>query len=153
MSKNNVSAASIAAKIGLAIVFLALIGAIVYFASKCKIDDKPYYECEIYQYQYKNGSTSQVMDLLDGVEYCYLYINKDDTFSLKWKRSDNENVVTEVGTFTNKKNEYTFKFTQYPQLGLQQEFHLTLNGKTFTGDDVFSSTLGTEYTVVAKFTK
>lgn len=153
-TKNSISAASVAAKIGLALVLVFLLGMVIYFATKCEVAPKQaYYECEIYQYHYVNGTTPKQMDMLDGVEYCHLYVNDDDTFSLKWKYVNSENVITEVGTYTKKGKEYTFKYSGFPQLGLQQEFHLTLNGKTFEGNEQFESTTKTIYTVVSKFSK
>ena len=150
--KNAVTFSAIFTKVIIGIAAAALVACIVLLSVKCAKQNKAeYYECEKYEWQYVNGTTPQVLDRLADYEYYRIYLNKDNTFTIKYIAKSDDVEREEKGTYTKKGSTYTLKYDSMPTQDLSDtiEYHLE-NGKLVREDRAVAPS-GINYTIVQVF--
>lgn len=150
--KNAITFSAIFTKVIIGIAAAALVACIVILCVKCAKQKKAdYYECEQYEWHYINGTTPQVINRLDDYEMYRLYLNDDNTFTIKYIAKSDDVEREEGGTYTKKGDTYTLKYSSMPTQELSDtvEYHLE-DGKLIRSDRALSPS-GTNYTIIQVF--
>ena len=155
-AKTALTFSSIFTKIVIGVAAIALIACITILTVKCakKNEKKEYYECTRYDWSYVSGSTPTTLDRLQDYEYYRLYLNSDNTFTIKYIAKSDETERSEGGTYVKKGNTYTLKYSSLPTQDIVSEpyeivYHME-DGKLVREDRALAPN-GTNYTIVQVF--
>ena len=114
---------------------------------------KDYYECESYQWMYVNGTTPMTINRLEDYEYYRLYLNSDDTFTIKYVVKEDDTERSEGGTYVKSGSTYTLTYRSTPTQELSTVVKYTLEDGKLVREDLAKSPSGIQYTIVQVFSK
>ena len=154
-TKTAITFTSIFTKIVIGIAAVALVACIVVLSVKCANNKakKDYYECESYQWMYVNGTTPMTINRLEDYEYYRLYLNSDDTFTIKYVVKEDDTERSEGGTYVKSGSTYTLTYRSTPTQELSTVVKYTLEDGKLVREDLAKSPSGIQYTIVQVFSK
>ena len=153
-AKHAITFSSIFTKIIIGIAACALVACIVILIVKCPKNSKnDYYECERFEWHYVNGTTPGYINLLENYEYYRLYLNKDNTFTVKYKAKSDNVERSEGGTFEKNGDKYVLTYSSVPTQDLSQTVTYNLEDGALVRSELAKSASGINYTVVQYFKK
>lgn len=142
-------------KIIIAIAAIALVTCITIVIVKHagKKAKKDYYECEKYEWLYMSGTNPNTLNRLEDYEYYRLYLNSDDTFTVKFMAKSDEVERSEGGTYVKDGSKYTLTYSKTPSQDLSSTVVYNLEDGKLVREDRAIAPNGTNYTIVQVFTK
>ena len=154
-TKTAITFTSVFTKIVIGIAAVALVVCIVLLSTKCAKNraKKDYYECESYQWMYVNGTTPMTINRLEDYEYYRLYLNSDDTFTIKYVLKEDDTERSEGGTYVKSGSTYTLTYRSTPTQELSNVVKYTLEDGKLIREDLAKSPNGIQYTMVQVFSK
>ena len=154
-TKTTITFTSVFTKIVIGIAAVALVVCIVLLSTKCAKNrtKKDYYECESYQWMYVNGTTPMTINRLEDYEYYRLYLNSDDTFTIKYVLKEDDTERSEGGTYVKSGSTYTLTYRSTPTQELSTVVKYTLEDGKLIREDLAKSPNGIQYTIVQVFSK
>ena len=153
-AKATVTFSSIFTKIIIGVAALALVACIVILSVKCaKNKEKDYYECTRYQWHYVSGNTPDYVDLLEQYEYYRLYLNKDNTFTIKYMAKSDSVERSEGGTYVKSGAKYVLTYSSTPTQDLSNVVTYEIEDGNLTRSEQALAATGIYYTVIQVFSK
>ena len=153
-TKTAITFTSVFTKIIFAIVALALIACLVFFISKCaKNSKKDYYECTKYEITYEVGTNPKPEDRLASFDYYRLYLNNDNSFTIKYRMKEDDTERIETGTYVKSGSEYTLTYNGTPVQEYASVVHYKLVNGKLTRNEHTETTTGVHCDIVQEFEK